>query len=145
MNTTMPAEPNAQAPRAIQPNKSEQPCGPRKLRYSPCELRLLGFLPEGGERITSTALVAKLYPHGGEPFYARSNVLTTMRMLMRKIAFNEEPFTVVQSAQAGPVPLQYWIEGRSQGVVAACEINRLVTRGYLEATGEGTYRATVAA
>jgi hypothetical protein len=91
----------------------------RKLNYSAGELRLLRLLPENGDRITSTALVDKLFPDGGGPFYARSSVVSTLRILMRKIAINDEPFKVFQSAQAGPVPLDYWIEHRTYRTLVA--------------------------
>jgi hypothetical protein len=116
-------ESNLQALLATSPNKSARPWkipnSPRvphpvrKVKYSVGEMRLLRLLPEGGERISSTALIRAIYPSGGEPFYARSSVVSTMRILMRKIAINDEPFAVFQSAQAGPVPSDYWIEHRT--------------------------------
>jgi hypothetical protein len=117
----------------------------RKLDYSPKESRLLALLPENGNRITSTVLVDKLYPSGDAPFHARSCVVSTMRILMRKIAINKEPYRVQQSPQAGPVPLQYWIEHPTPTEIAAWEIDALVDRGVLERVDDDTYRATVVA
>jgi hypothetical protein len=79
------------------------------IKYSDGESLLLHILRKRKKPITSYAL-AELYYHAQgkpAPIHARSSIITTIRVLKRKMEENKESDIIIQSDQRGPHPATF--------------------------------------
>lgn len=83
-----------------------------KKAYSEMEADLFRLLPQSGKPISSTKLMEKYFENRTPNYYAKDSIRSAMRGLMRKVAHNNEPFSVMKSRRRGPVAIDYWLEER---------------------------------
>ena len=88
-----------------------------KVKYSNMERKILSFIPENGEKISTLDLVAKVY-EGEQPRNARQSILDCANKLIDKSDDNEEDWEIFKSKPRGSQPSYFWREKRIRASVA---------------------------
>ena len=87
----------------------------RKYKYTRMESAILGVLRASGKgkKFTTTDLIDKIYDKSERPLAARQSVMSIINILIRKVEENEEDYRIGRTSGMGPVPNEFWLEGKS--------------------------------
>jgi hypothetical protein len=81
-----------------------------KIKYSPMEKKILGYIPEYPTMITTLDLVELVYADEDfhRPRNARQSILTAANSLIEKSDENMEEFEIFKSKPRGSQPSYFW-------------------------------------
>jgi len=87
-----------------------------ELRYSRGERGIFALLPQGGnEPLSSTDLTLRKYKKAAAiPFNGRKIVIGLLASLKKKVEANDEPFRIMSTPRAGPLPISFWVERKAR-------------------------------
>lgn len=80
-----------------------------KFKYSKGEQAAFKALSDKPR--TSTAMLGKVYPTD-VPYNGRKIMIGMLKSLKRKMLANKEPFKLCNTDRSGPIPIEFWLEGK---------------------------------
>ena len=81
--------------------------------YTKNERVLLGILPSGGVKVSTTELTKTWRQATRKRIrFPQNSVSGAMRNLIKKVARNHEDFRIKRTRQMGPHAVEYWVEKR---------------------------------
>jgi hypothetical protein len=86
------------------------------IKYSRGEQGIFALLPQSSSApLSSTDLtLLKYQKKAAIPFNGRKIVIGLLASLKKKVEANDEPFRILSTPRAGPLPISFWVERKAR-------------------------------